>query len=180
MPKPRDRGAVRAIPSLSRRKPPTSARAVLAEGAAVASQAAKIPSLKDASSQSGPDTGLPALLVALKRQNDHIAAIEEQGHHLPEGITDASRDQERRLRQALDRHTETLNRIIMTPASTPTGMRVKAQAMGLAAFGHVSSDEDGMLEETAQYGIGWDRLARSLARDVLAWTTPSRTRRTRH
>jgi hypothetical protein len=145
-------------------------------GAAVASQAAKNPVPNDATSQSGPDTGLPALLVALKRHNDLVAAIEEQGHHLPEGITDASRDQERRLRQALGRHAETLNRIIMTPASTPAGMRVKAQAMGLAAFGHRSSDEGGTLEETAQYGVGWDRLARSLARDVLAWTTTRRTR----
>jgi mRNA-degrading endonuclease toxin of MazEF toxin-antitoxin module len=170
MPKGRDRGAARAIPPSSRRKPLTSASTTLTVVAAVTSQAAKGPSLNDASRHSSPDAELPTLLVALKQQNDLIAAIEEEGRQLPEGITDASRDQERRLHHALDRRAETLDCIITTPASTPAGLRVKAKALRLATLGYVSSNEGRTLAQSAQYGDRWNDLALSLAHDVLAWT----------
>ena len=175
MPKPHDCGAVRAISESPRHEPPTSASAALAVGAAVTSQAAKDASLNDACSQPGPDEGLLALLVVLERQNNHILAIEEEGHQLPKGITKASCDQERRLRRALDRHAETLERIIATPASTPAGLRVKAKALALATFDTAFSDDGGPLEHIAPSGDGWDRLACSLAGDVLGWTKHLRT-----
>jgi len=146
MPKPRDRGAVRAIPTSPRHEPPTSASAALAVGAAVTSRAANDASLNDACSQTGPDAGLLALLVVLERQNNLIVAIEEEGCQLPKGITQDSRDQERRLKRAMDRHAKTLERIIATPASTPAGLRVKAKALALADFGAGFSDDDRTLE----------------------------------
>ena len=100
-------------------------------------------SLSDTCSQSNPDAGLLALLVALERQNDLIAAIEEEGRQLPKGITHASRDQERRLERAMDRHAETVDRIIATPASTLAGLRAKAKALELATFDTVFSDDSG-------------------------------------
>jgi len=111
------------------------------------------------------------LLVALEQQNNVIAAIEEEGRQLPQGITDADHDQVRRLEHALDRHAEMLECIITTPASTPAGLRVKAKALGLATFGDAISDDGATLEVIAQEGGACDRLALSLARDVLAWTT---------
>jgi len=143
MPKPRDRGAARAMPPPSRCEPPTSASVALAVGAAITSPAAKDASLSDTCSQSNPDAGLLALLVALERQNDLIAAIEEEGRQLPKGITHASRDQERRLERAMDRHAETVDRIIATPASTLAGLRAKAKALELATFDTVFSDDGG-------------------------------------
>jgi len=170
MPKLRDRATARAIPLSSRRKPLTTASAALAVDATVTTRAAKDAAVNDACSQSGPDAGLLALLVALERQNNLIEAIEEEGRQLPKGITRASRDQIRRLERALDRHAKTLDRIIATAACTPVGLRVKAKALELATFGTVSSDDSGTLEEIAQYGRGWARLAWSLAFDVLVWT----------
>lgn len=169
MPKARERGAARAIPRSSRRKPSSSASAAPAEGAAVAAPAANGVPLNDGLSRSSPDAGLRMLLVTLKQQNDIIAAIEDERHHLPQGITDASRDQERRLQQALDRCRKTLDRIITTPAATPAGLRVKAEAIRLATRGSAFSHGRGPLEEIAEHGGAWDRLALSLACDVLAW-----------
>jgi len=175
MPKPRDRGAARATPPSSRRKPLTNASAARALGTAVTSKEVNDAALNDECSQTGPDAELLVLLVALEQRNNAIAAIEEEGRMLPEGITDAGRDQERRLQHALDRHAETLDRIITTPASTPAGLRVKAKALELATFGDLLSDDGGTLEVIAQDGGGCDRLALSLARDVLVWTTHLKT-----
>jgi hypothetical protein len=169
MRKARERGAACPIPQSSRRKPPSSTSAAPGVGAAVSSPAGKGAALIDASSRSSPDAGLRALLVTLKQQNDIIAAIEEEGHHLPDGITDASRDQERWLEQALEPRRETLGRIITTVAATPAGLRVKAEALRLVALAYAFSEEDETLEEIAEYGGAWARLALSLARDVLAW-----------
>jgi hypothetical protein len=138
-------------------------------GAAVVCQAAKGASLDGTISRTRPDAELLALLVTLKRQDDIIVAIEAEERHLPEGITDVSRDRERRLEQALDRRAGTLERIIATPAASPAGLRVKAEALGLLALGYACSHHGETLEEIARYGGVPDRLALSLARDVLAW-----------
>jgi len=168
MPKPRDRGAARTISTSSCGKAPSSTNAALAFGAAVGPQAAKDASLDDASWQSAPDARLLALLTTLERQNNHIDAILEEGRRLPKGITAASRDQERRLAQALDHHAGTLDRIIATPASTPAGLRVKAQALCLASFG---SDDGEAVDEIDLDGRGCGPLALSLIEDVLVLTT---------
>jgi len=168
MPKPRDRGSARTIPPSSCGKPPSNASAALAFGAAVTPKAANDASPNDADSRSAPDAQLLALLAVLERQNNHIAAILEEGRQLPKGITAASRYQECRLEHALDHHAETLDRIIATPASTPAGLRVKAKALCLASFG---SDDGGAVDEIDLEGRGCDRLARSLVDDVLVLTT---------
>jgi hypothetical protein len=166
MPKARERGAVRATADSSRR---TNTRAAPGVGMAVTWRAANGASLEGAMSRTRPDAELLALLVTLKQQDDIIAAIEDEEHHLPEGITDVSRDRERRLEQALDRRAETLECIIATPAASPAGLRVKAEALGLLALGCAYSYQGDTLEEIARYGGVPDRLALSLARDVLAW-----------
>jgi len=165
MPKPRDRGAARARPEFSCRKRLTGTRSA----PALTSGAAKGASLNDTMSQSGPDAELLALLVTLNQQHDIVSAIEAEKHHLPAGITDASRDQERRLEQALDRRTETLDCVIAAQASTPDGLRGKAGALCLVALGCAYSQEGQALEEIAYYGGAWN-LALSLACDVLTWS----------
>lgn len=169
MPKARDRGATRAIPEASRRTPRTGTRAARAVDAAITAAVSKRASPTDAISRFGPEARLRTLLVALKQQNDVLAAIEEEGHRLPKGITDASRDQERRLEQALDRRSETLDGIITTPACTPSGLRAKAEALELVALGYAGSQESVTLAQIGHYGGAWDRLALSLARDMLTW-----------
>lgn len=169
MPKARDPGAARATPESSRRTSRTGTNAAPRVGAAVRCEVTKGASLDGATSRTRPDAELLALLVTLKRQDDMIAAIEEEEHRLPEGITDVSQDRERRLEQALDRRAETLERIIATPAATPAGLRVKAEALGSLALGYAYSYQGETLDEIAQYGGVPDRLALSLARDVLAW-----------
>jgi len=170
MPKPRDRDAARAIPEISCRKPLTGARGAPPRSAAVTSRAAKGASLNDVMSPSDPDANLLALKATLNRQHEIIAAIEEEGRQLPKRITDASRDQERRLEQALDRRTETLNCVVAARASTPDGLRVKAEALVLVALRYKWSQEGKALEEVARYGGTRDHLALSLACDVLTWS----------
>ncbi len=170
MPKGRERGTACAIPQSSRRKPSSGTGTALAVDAAVTSRAGRGASLNDASSPSSPDDALRALLVTLRQQSDLIAAIEEEGHHLPERITDASRNQERRLKQALERRCETLDGIITTVAATPAGLCVKAEALRLVALGDAFSQAGATLEESAHYVGGWGSLALSLARDVLVWS----------
>jgi len=169
MPKPRDRGAERATPESSCRKPLSGARGALGRSVAVAAQAAKSASLYDAMSQSGPDAELLALLVTLNQQHEIIAAIEAEKHQLPAGITHASRDQERRLDQALDSRTETLDCVIAARAATPDGLCGKAAALCLVALGCAYSREGEALKEIAYYGGAWN-LALSLACDVLTWS----------
>lgn len=171
MPKGRVCGAARAKPGSFRCKPLNATRAARMAGAAVTPLAAKGASLNDAVSQPGPDAELLALLVTLKQQNDLLAAIEEEARRLPRGITLASRDQERRLKQVLDRRTETLDGVIKTRACTPAGMRVKAEALRLVTLEYTISQDGELVDDIAQYGRPWERLALSLARDVLAWRT---------
>ena len=173
MPKPRDRAAARATPESSCRKPQTDTRGALALSAAVTSRGAKSAALNEAMSESGPDADLLALLVTLNQQHEIIADIEAEKHHLPAGITDASRDQERRLEHAMDRRTETLHCVIAAQASTPDGLRGKAGALCLVALGCAVSHEGEALEEIAYYGDAWN-LALSLACDVLTWDISAR------
>jgi hypothetical protein len=161
-----DRGAARATLESSRSTRLTGTRAAGAERAAVTSRAA----LNDVMARASRDAELLALLVALRQQHDIIANIEAEGHHLPAGITDVSRDQERRLEQALDRCSETLDCVIATQAATPDGLRVKAEALGLVASGYAFPQEAETLEELAELGSVWHRLALSLACDMLAWS----------
>jgi len=170
MPKPRDRDAARARPEISCRKPLTDARGALPRSAAVTSREAKGASLNDATSQADPDAQLLALQVTLNQQHAIVAAIEEEGRQLPKRITHASRDHERRLEQALDRRAEILDRVVAARASTPDGLRVKAEVFVLVALRCVWSRESKALEEVARYGDARDHLALSLASDVLTWS----------
>jgi hypothetical protein len=118
---------------------------------------------------SDPDAELIALLATLKQQNATIAAIEEEGEHLPDGITDASRDQERRMDEAADFREAIFASISATPAGTPVGMRAKAEALCtvIPLYSYVESGET--LDEIAEGGDSREVMALSLARDVLAW-----------
>jgi hypothetical protein len=86
-----------------------------------------------------PAAGRRALLVTLQQESEIIAAIEEEGPHPHDGITDASRDQECRLEQALEHRCETLDRIITTVAATLAGLRIKAEALGRLALAYAVS-----------------------------------------
>jgi len=78
-------------------------------------------------------------------------------------------DQERRLEQALERRAETLDCIVAARASTPDGLRVKAEALVLVALRYAWQQEDKALEEVARSGDAGYRLALSLA-----WPRPIR------
>jgi hypothetical protein len=178
MPEARDCGAARAKPELSRRKALTATHAAPAVGAAMTSRAATGTSRKDAIAQPIPDAELLALLVILKQQNHTITAIEEDAHPRPEGITVASRARERRLRRVLDRRAATLDRVITMQASTPADLRVKAEALRLAAMEYGLLREGETVEHVSEHAGALDRLALSLARDVMA-TRCARGSRTR-
>jgi len=110
-----------------------------------------------------------ALRVTVNRQHEIITTIEEEGRQLPKRVTDASRDQERRLEQALDRCAEPLDCVVAARASTPDGLRVKAEAFVLVALRYAWSQEGKALEDVARHGGARDHLAMSLACDVLTW-----------
>lgn len=157
----RDRGAARAIPDTSRRNLLAGATAAALVGAAIAVQA------KGATP--GDDAELIRLSAVLRRQVAEIAAIMEQGHHLPDGITDASEAQERRLYDAMDARNETVETIIETAANTPEGMRVKVQALEALVAEYADSYEGNTVSEIAENGKLPTRIALSLARDVRGW-----------
>ena len=112
------------IPTTSRRHLLAGASVALVAGAAFAAKAAPA-----ANSQSGDDAELIRLGAILHRQVLAVDAAAEEGHHLPEGVTDASRAQEKRLYEAMDARNETVDSIIRLDASTPEGMRVKVAAL---------------------------------------------------
>lgn len=145
-------------------KAPVRGRALLA----AAREAERLAALEPADPGAPDDAELVALLAQLHQDHAKIAAIEAEGDHLPDGITDASRDQERRLEDALDQREETWNRIIATPARTPAGMRAKAEALGMVVQFYAYAHEGDTLEEIATSGDARNRMALSLARDVLA------------
>ena len=156
----RDTGRTRAIPQPSRRFMLTGSAAALIAGAAIATEAHGAPA--------GADAELIRLLDTLKRQDATIAAIEAEGRAITGGISAASRGQERRLDKAADERAETIDTIIATPATTPAGMRAKAEAVGLVVLAYAYLDDGDTLETIAKQGDTPDRIALSLARDVLA------------
>ncbi len=170
MPNARDRGAARAAANPSHPKPPVDTTTAPAMAAAAVCQT-KGAWKSDGISRTSPDAELLALLGTLKRQGDFIAALEEEGRLLPEGITDASKDQERRMGKAVVLRAKILDSIAATRAATAGGLRAKAEAVALMVVADAFSDEGETLEEIVQsrYKDGRQRLALSLARDVLAW-----------
>jgi hypothetical protein len=169
MPKTRDRGAARAVAKPSRREPLAGTTTTPTMGAAAVYQT-KGARRADENSQTRRDTELLTLLATLKQQHDVIAALEEEGHLLPKGITKASEDQEHRMAIAVVRRAEIVESIIATPASTPAGALLKAEAFALVALMDAFLFEGDTLEELAQSQSKdkQQRLALSLARDVLA------------
>ena len=143
--------------------------AALLTGAAIATtaQAAPVASLGGA--------GADAELIALCANQDEAWAfaltIQAEGKTLPPGITAQSRDQERRLADALHEHSYLIDQISDLPAATLAGVRAKAQAMldvlerivapdkGAKSLDDIASGDAGQIE---------DCLSLSLARDVLA------------
>ncbi len=169
MPSARDTGRTRAIPSTSRRHLLAGASAALVAGAALS--AAKAAAA--ANSQSGDDAELLALVAQLHREHAALDAIEEEGDHLPPGITPASRDQERRMEAALDAREATWDAIATTAARTPAGMQAKAEALRSAVVFYAYSSSGETAEEIAEHGDTPERLALALVRDLLAWRTPA-------
>lgn len=161
MPRARDTGRARAIPSPSRRNLLAGASAALVAGAAIAMQT------KGATT--GADAELTRLSSILRQQVLAVDAVAEEGDRLPDGITAASREQERRLDEAIDARNETVRRIIETPATGPEGMRVKAEALAALVVEYADSYEGSTVSEIAEEGKLPTRVALSLARDVLAW-----------
>ncbi len=147
--------------------PEPSRRALFAGGTAALLAAAVTTAAHSAPVETGADAELIKSLARFRQNSDAIAAIEAE--RLPPGITDASRDQERRLAEALDARIDTIESIIITPALTPAGMQGKAEALGLVVLQYPYEDEGVTLAEVAENGDDRNRLALSLARDVLAW-----------
>lgn len=170
MPQARDTGHTHAILNPSRRAMLAGATAALAAGFAKppplpwrgGPRPAPVP---------GDDAELLRLLDQSRREGALIDAIEEEGHHLPDGITPESKSQERRLDEAMDAREVTWARIASMPAATPAGMRVKAEALGAALLLYTYTLDAETLEDIAENGSSPERLALSLARDVLAWRT---------
>ncbi len=112
------------------------------------------------------DAGLQTLAHTLMQQTMTVLAIEAEGEFLPDGITDASDDQEQRLRDAMDVWQETAKRIADTPARSTADLRAKVEAVG-----HVFLCLGSTPEPRTCFGINCDpienRMARALRHEVL-------------
>lgn len=151
----RDTGAARATT-------PPSRRAILASTAAALLAGGAVTTLPSAD-----DSALLHLLHQHRRADALVAAIAEEGHRLPDGITPASKDQERRLAEAMDAREDMWERFAATPAKTSAGMQAKAEALGAALLLYTYAPAR-TLDDLAETGELHERLALSLARDVMA------------
>jgi hypothetical protein len=124
--------------------------------ASIAAGLAAVPALAAPASETDADAELIALAKRLAEQRDVADRIAAEGKSLPPKASAASADQERRLDLALDDWMATAEQMVDTPAQSLLGLRAKAQGVELlvAYFSSFVNVED--------------RLARSIARDLLA------------
>jgi hypothetical protein len=111
-------------PNPSRRGMLAAAASALVAGAGAATMAHAAPSHAD-----GADAELIALLATLEAQETRVRSIVDEAKCLPDGITPASRAQERRLEEAMDEWWNTAEAIFEIPLTTPPAIRIKAQAL---------------------------------------------------
>lgn len=142
-----------------------SRRALLA--AVASAPIAALPALALAS-DANPDAKLLAHCRAALRQNAIVQAIVDEGRLLPPGITPASRDQEVWLEDAMDIESDLFEEVIETPAVTPEGRRAKADCLRIAFIRCVCDGRRPTIDTIDDDGEWHERLAWSLARDVLA------------
>ena len=143
-----------------------SMAALLAAGAAFVTAARAAPAAGAVAT--GDDAELVRLQCALAAQREVVDRILAEDR-LPDGITPASRDHERRLDDACVAWEEILEDITDTPARTAAGMRIKAAVMSTVLTHFVCYHNDQDLDDIATGEVGGieDRLALSIARDLL-------------
>jgi hypothetical protein len=97
-------------------------------------------------------------------------AIGKEAASLPDGITQQSKDHERRHGAADDEWFGAIRGVADTPARTLVGLRAKAAVMLSVIEELVSAGNGDTLDDVAAGDIGEDedRMALSLARDIIA------------
>jgi hypothetical protein len=158
---------IKDIPS--RRRLLAGATAALAAGALIATGARAAPVASPATS--GDDDELIRLRACQDEAWALAVAIMDEGEKLPLGITPQSKDQEQRLSDAENQYLHLIEQIAETPATTPAGLRAKAQVMqsflervvlddvGASSLDDIASRDAGQTEH---------RMVLSIVRDVLA------------
>jgi hypothetical protein len=153
-------GGGAALPNPSRRAMLAGSTAALLAGAAIATGARGAPA----------EAQLARLLAQLKRDHAAVLAVVEEGHHLPEGITPASEDQEQRLAEAMDVREATAEVLPDIHVHTMRGLQTKAAALIEVLAIYLPLTDNVTFEELAAgEGELHPRMALSLAYDVLAW-----------
>ena len=143
----------------------TTRRAALRSGVAALAAGLAAPAVATVPER---DAELQSLVATLNRQWDVTEVIADEGNRLPPGITPQSRDQEHRLDEALSDWWETADQIAATPARSPIGLRAKAEAMQkILACMTFTERSRTKLEQLADADIN-ERMAWSLAADLLA------------
>jgi hypothetical protein len=115
-----------------------------------------------------PDAKLRELVKTLNRQWEVSEIIAEEMHSLPGGITPQSKGAERRMDDALGGWWGTVDQIIETPASSPSGLRAKAEAVQRVMACMTFCETNRPKAEQLADADADDRLAWSLAADILA------------
>jgi hypothetical protein len=166
-----DTGRTRAAspPNPSRRAMLAGGTAALLAGAAAVTVARGAPS--GVAGADGPDAELIAMCARLVAQAEVVDRIDAEGAALPgHGITPESEAHEERMEVAGVQWWATAEQICGIPARTPSGLHAKAGAMRdlLARLVCTGIDQTLADIETGEEGELEDRMALSLARDVLS------------
>src|SRR4051812_28745197 len=136
---------------------------VVAAGAVAATPAGAAPALPD-------DAKLLELHRELRAHGQLMTAIIEEGKHHPPGITPESIDQEERLATAIGIECDIIEDIRAIPSRTLAGLQVKAATLLMLLERYVLNRGAGISNEIDERDCEEeDRMALTLARELLAW-----------